>query len=472
MAVGVKNRGEGASLRVPPHNLEAEQAVLGGILLEKDSINKVLEILSHDGSDFYNGVNGEILKAMISLFEKNTPIDVVTLTDIFKETKVLDSVGGLPYIIEVVERTPTAANIGYYAKIVREKALLRNLIRAGTEIVTRGYQAGDAVEDFIDEAERIIFQVAQERTKKSYYALKDLIKDAFEAVEKLYEQKTHLTGVPTGFKDLDKLTGGFQDSDLIIIAGRPSMGKTAFALNIAEYAAIEAKMPVAVFSLEMSKEQLTQRMLASRARVDLQKLRQGHLADEDWGHLTNAVGILYEAPIYIDDTPAQSVLELRAKARRWKDELGIKMIVIDYLQLMRGRSRSESREQEISDISRSLKALAKELHIPVVALSQLSRRTEQREGNRPQLSDLRESGAIEQDADVVMFVYRESVYKDCECPKEEVCTCGMRRSAELLIRKQRNGPIGDVHLTFMHELARFEDQVQVDYGDIQGEWVE
>ena len=457
--------------RVPPHNLEAEQAVLGSILLEKDSINRALEVLSGEGGDFYNPVHSDLFKGMVSLYEKNTPVDAVTLADLFKDSTSLDSVGGVSYIGVLVDETPTAANIAYYAKIVREKSLLRKLISASTEIVSRSYQGGESIEDFIDDAEKIIFQVSQDRDKKSFYALSEIIKDTFEMVEKLYGNQSHVTGVPSGFKDLDNLTAGFQPSDLIIIAGRPSMGKTALCLNIAEHVSVEAKMPVAFFSLEMSKEQLTQRLLASRARVDLSRLRKGFLKQEDWSALTNAVGTLYEAPIYIDDTAGQTVLEIRAKARRLMNEKDLKLIIIDYLQLMRGRRNVDNREQEISEISRGLKALAKELNIPVVALSQLSRRTEQREGNKPQLSDLRESGAIEQDADVVAFVYREMVYKPCECPKE-LCTCGVRRGAEILVRKQRNGPIDDIKLTFLSEFTRFEDQSKVDYGDVQGEWAE
>ncbi len=457
--------------KVPPHSIEAEQAVLGGILIEKDAINKVLEVLPPDGSDFYHNIHGRIFSAMVDLFEKNTPIDIITLADQFKGTETLNAVGGLPYIAEIVESTPTAANISYYAKIVHEKSLLRKIISASTEIVARGYENVESADEFIDEAERRIFDVSQDRAKKAFYALKDIIKDTFETIEKLYEKKSHITGVSTGYPELDKLTAGLQNSDLIIIAGRPGMGKTSFALNVAENAAIEHKAPVAVFSLEMSKEQLVQRMLSSRARVDLQKIRSGHLKDEDWGSLTTAVGALYEAPIYIDDTPAQSVLEMRAKARRWKNELGIQMIIIDYLQLMRGRSnRSDNREQEISEISRSLKAMAKELHLPVIALSQLSRRTEQREGNRPMLSDLRESGAIEQDADVVMFVYRESLYKKCECPRG-FCTCENKKTAEIIVAKQRNGPTDTVRLTFLNEYTRFENQAPADL-DVQGEWVE
>ncbi|HBG47037.1 MAG TPA: replicative DNA helicase [Deltaproteobacteria bacterium] len=454
--------------KVPPHNLEAEQSVLGGILLEKDSITKVIELLSPE--DFYHGAHSKLFRGMVKLFERSTPIDAVTLSDLFKGTDELSSVGGIPYIIELVDTTPTAANIMYYARIVKSKSIIRRIIGAATDIATSGYEGVENADDFIDQAEQKIFQIAQDRAKKSFFALKDIIKDAFETIEKLYERKSHVTGIATGFREIDKLTAGLQDSDLIIIAGRPGMGKTSFALNVAENAAIDAASPVAVFSLEMSKEQLVQRMLASRARIDLQKLRNGFLKDEDWGKLTTAVGTLYEAPIFIDDTPAQTVLEMRAKARRWKEEFGIKLVVIDYLQLMRGKQGKDNREQEISDISRSLKAMAKELHVPIVALSQLSRRAEQREGNIPQLSDLRESGAIEQDADVVMFVYREGVYKKCECPAD-LCTCGIRKSAEIIIAKQRNGPTGAARLTFMNEYTRFEDQAPHDY-DTQGEWVE
>jgi len=457
------------SHKVPPHNIEAEQSVLGGILLEKDSINKVLELLAPDGADFYHDAHAKLFKGMVKLSENNVPIDIVTLSDHFKDSTELASVGGIPYIVELVDITPTAANIMYYARIVKSKAVVRRLIGAATEIATIGYEGVDNADDFVDQAEQKIFQISQDRTKKSFFALKDIIKDAFETIERLYERKSHITGVSTGFRELDRLTAGLQDSDLIIIAGRPGMGKTSFALNVAENAAIEANVPVAVFSLEMSKEQLVQRMLASRARIDLQKLRNGFLKDEDWGKLTTAVGTLYEAPIFIDDTPAQTVLEMRAKARRWKEEFGLKLLVIDYLQLMRGRRGVDSREQEISDISRSLKAMAKELHIPIIALSQLSRRTEQREGNLPQLSDLRESGAIEQDADVVMFVYREGVYKKCECPAD-LCTCGIRKSAEIIVAKQRNGPTGAAKLTFMNEYTRFEDQAPHEYD--QAGWVE
>lgn len=456
--------------KVPPNNIEAEQAVLGGVLLDAEAFVRALETLSPDGSDFYHPVHAKLWRGMVALSDKNTPVDLVTLSDIFKHTDDLSTVGGISYIGEIADSTPTAANIGYYARIVKEKSILRKIIHASTEVVERAYAGTESTEEFIDDAERIIFEVTQDRTKRAFYSLKDLMKPTFETIEGLFARKTHITGVATGYPELDKLTSGLQDSDLIIIAGRPGMGKTSFALNIAENAAIDAKIPVAVFSLEMSKEQLAQRMLASHARVELQNIRNGRLREEDWGRLTNAVGVLSEAPIYIDDTPAQTVLDLRAKARRWKNELGLKLIIVDYLQLMRGRRSGENREQEISDISRSLKALAKELHVPVIALSQLSRMTEKRgDDKKPQLSDLRESGAIEQDADVVMFVYREALYKQCECPKD-LCTCGLRRGAEIRIAKQRNGPTDNINLTFLYEFTRFENQTQ-GY-EAAGEWVE
>ncbi len=447
--------------KIPPQNIEAERAVLGAILLDDESITTALESLEFDGSDFYNPAHAKIYNAMVKLFDDNSPVDIVTVTGKFKDSRELDSLGGISYLTELLEGTPTAANISYYIKIVKGKSVARKLIHAATDIACKGYEAGDAIDDYMDDAERIIFDVSQNRAKKSFYALKDLVQGTFESIEQLYENDNHITGISTGFTDLDAMTSGLQKSDLIIIAGRPGMGKTAFAVNVAENAALKSNVPVAIFSLEMSKEQLTQRMLSSNARVDLKQLRNGRLREEDWKRLTDAVGKLYDAPIYIDDTPAQSVLEIRAKARRWKSEYGLQLVVIDYLQLMRGRSNKDgSREQEISDISRSLKALAKELDIPVIALSQLSRRAEQREKSRPQLSDLRESGAIEQDADVVMFVYREGVYVKCVCPEDLTCTCGLRYGAELIVEKQRNGPTGEVPLVFMKEHTRFENKAK------------
>ncbi len=458
-----------SSKRLPPHNLEAEQSVLGSILLDKEAISKAIESLSPDGADFYHDIHGKIFKAMVDLSEKSMPIDLVTLSDSFKDNNTLDPLGGIPYLAELLEHTPTAANLSWHIKIVKEKSLARKLISAATNIASEGYENSGDIEFLVDSAESNIFQITQQRVTKSFHHIKTLVGDAFETIEKLYENKSHLTGVASGYTDLDKLTAGFQKSDLIIIAGRPGMGKTSFALNIAENAAINDKVPVAVFSLEMSKEQLVQRMMSSQAKVNLQKLRSGYLSESDWGPLNIAVGKLYDAPIYIDDTPYQSAIELRAKARRWKNELGLKLIIIDYLQLMKGRADTNSREQEISEISRSLKGLAKELDLPIIALSQLSRRTEQREGNRPQLSDLRESGAIEQDADVVMFVYRKALYE-----KKEDLSIEDLNSAEIIVAKQRNGPTDDVPLTFINEYAKFLNQTTAaqPHDDIQEEWVE
>lgn len=442
--------------KIPPQNIEAEQSILGGILLDNTAINKVLEILSGGGEDFYRDAHKKIFRQMVSMSEQNTAIDIITLTDALKSGGIIDSIGGASYIAALADSVPTAANISYYAKIVREKAILRRLITAATDIVTRSFEGGEKIDDFLDNAERIIFEVSQDRAKQSFYRINDLIKDTFHIIEKLYDKKEHITGVATGFVEFDKLTAGFQSSDLIIVAGRPSMGKTSFCLNIAQYAAIESKLPVAIFSLEMNKEQLVQRLLSSEAKVDSKNLRTGRLQDEDWPKLTRAAGILSEAPIYIDDTPAMTVLEMRAKARRLKAEKGLDLIIVDYLQLMRGKSDANNREQEISDISRSLKAMAKELNVPVVALSQLARRAEQRgEGKKPQLGDLRESGAIEQDADVVVFIYREEFYKPCECPYDLSCTCGRRGVSDIIIAKQRNGPTDEIKLTFLHKFTTF-----------------
>ncbi|MBI5286885.1 MAG: replicative DNA helicase [Deltaproteobacteria bacterium] len=452
--------------KVPPQNIEAEEALLGGILLDNTAITKVLEILGGDGDDFYRDAHRKIFRCMVSLFSRNEPIDLITLPEVLKNSNLLESVGGMSYLNALLDSTPTAANIIYYTRIVKEKAVLRRLINAATEIITRSYEGKEGVEDFLDDAERIIFQVSQDRIKQSFYPMKDLLKDTFKVIEKLFERKEHITGVPTGFVEFDRLTSGLQPSDLIIVAGRPSMGKTAFCLNIARYAAVEANVPVAIFSLEMSKEQLVQRLLSSEARVDSQKLRKGFLIESDWGRLTMAAGVLAEAPMYIDDTPAIHVLEIRAKARRLQAEKGLGLVIVDYLQLMKGRRDVDNREQEIADISRSLKALSKELNVPVVALSQLSRRAEQRERAKPQLADLRESGALEQDADVVVFLYREEYYKPCECPKELSCTCKKRGVADVMVAKQRNGPTDDIKLAFLSRYTLFAnlDQVHTELG--------
>ncbi len=448
--------------RLPPQNLEAEMSVLGGVLLENEALNRALEYLTTD--DFYRESHRKIFNSLIVLADKNEPADLVTLTAILKDRSELDDVGGSTYLATLVDYVPTAANINYYCKLVKEKSVARKLIEASTDIATRGYEGGD-MEVILDQAEKSIFEISENRIRPSYFPVRSILKDTFKSIEALYERKELVTGVPTGYADLDKMTAGLQPSDLIIVAGRPSMGKTAFALNLVEYATSQAdkEVPAVIFSLEMSKEQLVQRMLCSLAKVDAGRLRTGHLGESDWPKLTMAAGQLNETQIFIDDTPAISVLELRSKARRLKAEHGLGLIIVDYLQLMRG-SNPESRQQEISDISRSLKALAKELSVPVVALSQLNRSLESRTDKRPMMADLRESGAIEQDADVIMFVYREAVYcEDCKS-RERTCEKGHDKDAEVIIGKQRNGPIGTVHLTFRGEFTRFENQTKRDDG--------
>ena len=447
---------------LPPQNLEAEMAVLGGVLLENEALNKALEILTAD--DFYRESHRKIYLSLVELSEKGEPADLVTLTGLLQEKGDLDAVGGSSYLATLVDYVPTAANIGYYCRMVKEKAVSRHLINVATNIATRGYEGGD-VEETLDWAEKSIFEIASRRSRPSYFSTKEIMKDTFKAIEKLYDRKELVTGVPTGFVDLDNMTAGMQPGDLVIIAGRPSMGKTAFALNVVEYAAVQnqTRHPTIVFSLEMSKEQLVQRLLCSVSKVDASRLRTGHLGESDWPKLTHGAGLLSEAPIFIDDTPAISILELRAKARRLKAEHNLGLIVVDYLQLMTGHN-SESRQQEISDISRSLKALAKELSVPVIALSQLNRSLESRTDKRPMMADLRESGAIEQDADVIMFVFREAVYCEACKSKEKTCDKGHEKDAEIIIGKQRNGPIGTVHLTFRGEFTRFENQAKRDDG--------
>ena len=443
------NEADFSSHKLPPQHIEAEQSVLGGILIENYAINKVMETLKPD--DFYRDSHRKIYKALIDLSERDEPADSITLTNELKNSGHLDSVGGASYVASLIDLVPTAANIEYYAKIVKEKAILRKLIQTSTEIITQSYEDRGDVEGFLDEAERAIFDISENRVRPSFYPIRDVVKDSFKILERLYEKKELVTGVPSGFKDLDRMTAGFQPSDLIIVAGRPSMGKTSFCLNLAQYAAIEKKTPIAIFSLEMSKEQLGIRMLCSEAHVEGTKLRSGFLSESDWPRLTIAAGNLSDAPIYIDDTAALTILELRAKARRLKTEHGgLGLVIVDYLQLMKGRMRVESRQQEISEISRSLKALAKELNIPVIAVSQLSRKTEERTGNRPQLSDLRESGAIEQDADLILFIYRDEVYNRSEDNPN-------RGKAEIIIGKQRNGPIGKIELAFLDKFTTFKE---------------
>ncbi|MEW6682784.1 MAG: replicative DNA helicase [Nitrospirota bacterium] len=433
--------------RIPPQHVEAEEFVLGAILLDNQALNKVLEVLSPNA--WYREAHRKIFQAMIDLSETNEAIDQITVCEQLRRRNELEQIGGAAYLAQLVAQVPTAANVRHHAKIVQDKSLLRNLITVATDIVASGYQDVEKVDDLIDQAERKIFELAERRMRQSFIPVRQIVKGTFEMIERLYERKELVTGVPTGFSDLDKMTAGLQPSDLIILAGRPSMGKTALALNMAQHAATKCNETVAIFSLEMSKEQLVLRMLCSEARVDAHKLRSGFLAREDWRKLTDAASRLSEAKIFIDDTPGMTVLEMRAKARRLKAEHRLALVIVDYLQLMRGRGDADNREQEISDISRSLKGLAKELNVPVIALSQLSRAVETRGGDKkPQLSDLRESGAIEQDADVVMFVFREEVYRQDE---------NNRGVAEILVRKQRNGPTGEVALTFLDRYTRFED---------------
>jgi replicative DNA helicase len=435
--------------KVPPQNLDAEESVLGGVLFDVHALDRVIEVLSVE--DFYRESHRKIFRAMLALSEKTEPIDLITLSDLLKARGELQDVGGATYLAELADKVPSAANIGHYARIVREKAVLRNLINVCNEITSRCYNGQEDIEPFLDEAERLIFDVSEKRVRPSFYKMGDMIMDTIKMVEQLFERKELVTGVPTGFLDLDRMTAGLQPSDLIIVAARPSMGKTAMVLNVAQYVALHANIAVAIFSLEMSKEQLVLRMLCSEARVDNAKVRTGYLGERDFPRLAMAAGRLAEAPIYIDDTPAQNVLELRAKARRLKREANIGLVIIDYLQLMRGLTAQENRTQELSEISRSLKSLAKELNIPVIALSQLNRQVEQRADRRPMMADIRESGAIEQDADVIMFIYRDEVYKQ-DSQDEGV--------AEIIIGKQRNGPTGTIRLAFRREYTRFDNLVE------------
>jgi len=393
--------------KVPPQNLEAEMAVLGSMLLDEEAIATAVETL--DRNFFYKDSHQRIFQAISDLYAANKAVDLITLTNALKGDGSLDSIGGVSYLTSLANSVPTSANIGHYVSIVKEKSILRSLINSATKIVSFCYESDGNVSEVVDNAEKLIFDISERKAQGSYIHLKEIVKDSIETIDTLYRKKAHVTGIPTGFIDFDIKTAGLQKSDLIIVAGRPSMGKSSLALGMVEHAGIAEKIPTAIFSLEMSKEQIVQRMLCSHARVDAQKVRTGYLATSDWPRLTAAAGKLSEAPIFIDDTPGISVMELRAKARRLKAQQDVKLIVLDYMQLMRGSSGIESRQQEISEISRSLKALARELNIPIVAISQLSRAVESRTDHRPQLSDLRESGAIEQDADVVVLLLRKNI---------------------------------------------------------------
>jgi replicative DNA helicase len=431
--------------KVPPHDEDAEQAVLGSMLTDNDAVMEAVEVLKEDA--FYREDNKIIYKAILNLYSKSEPIDIITLKDELESMGKFEQVGGFEYLASLPDKVPTTANVQKYIKIVEEKSVLRNLIKTANEIIELGYNPTEDVEDIMDGAEKKIFDIMQSKNTKSYTPIKDVLVESFTNLEKLYNQKQHVTGVPTQFYDLDDKTAGLHGSELILVAARPAMGKTAFALNIATNAALRANVPVAIFSLEMSKDQLVNRMLCSEAMVDSNKVRTGKLDEEDWTKLAEAIGPLSEAGVYIDDTPGISVMEIRTKCRKLKMEKNIGLVVIDYLQLISGSNkRNGSREQEISEISRSLKVLAKELNVPVIALSQLSRAVEQRDDHRPMLSDLRESGAIEQDADIVMFLYRDDYYNKESAEKD---------IAEVIIAKQRGGSTGTVKLYWMGNYTKF-----------------
>ena len=443
-----QNPKDSAPFGLPPQNIEAEESNNSAILIDNNTLMDVIEILSPD--DFYRTAHQKIYAAITDLFDKAEPIDLVTLANKLKEKGQLEEVGSASYLARLVDSVPLAVNAQHYAKIVHDKASLRRLIEQANAIVKRCFEERGNADEVIDFAESSIFEISEKKSQQAFYPISKIILGNIETLEEKQGNRSLVTGVPTGFTHLDNLTSGFQNSDLVILAARPSMGKTALALNIARNAAVDANIPVAVFSLEMSKEQLSLRMLCSEARIDSSRLRGGFFSMEDWHRLTDAAGILSEAPIYIDDSPSLTAMDIRAKSRRLKMDKNIGLIIIDYLQLMQGRASAERRDLEISEISRSLKALAKELDLPVLALSQLNRMLEQRTDKRPRLSDLRESGALEQDADVVAFIYRDEVYnKEEDNPSKGV--------AEILLSKQRNGPTGDIKLTFLTSYTRFEN---------------
>ncbi|MED9948303.1 MULTISPECIES: replicative DNA helicase [Peptostreptococcales] len=435
--------------RIPPHSVESEQSILGSILLDKDAIITVAETITP--SDFYKDAHRVIYESMMALNNKNEPIDMVTLTDELRKRGYLDDIGGVTYLTSLSTIVPTTSNVKYYADIVKEKSVLRQLIKASNDIINLGYGSGESAENVLDFAEKKIFDISQERTNDDFKPINQVLMDTYDMIESIYSNKSDVTGVTTGFKDLNKKINGLQRTDLILVAARPAMGKTAFALNLVQNAAIKGNASVAVFSLEMSKEQLAQRMIAAQSNVELKKMKTGTLNDADWPRIISAMAVMSDAKIFIDDTPGIKINELRSKCRKLKMEQGLDLVMIDYLQLMESDSKNESRQQEISKISRSLKILAKELDCPVVALSQLSRAPEQRADHRPVLSDLRESGAIEQDADIVMFLYRDEYYHS-DSEKKDL--------AEVIIAKNRHGETGSVELVWMGSIQRFGDKVK------------
>jgi replicative DNA helicase len=436
--------------RTLPHNLEAEKCVLGAILINNQAFNQAAEVI--DAGDFFRTAHQRIFEKMVALTDRSQPVDLVTLKDELVRADELDDVGGPAYIASLTDGVPRSANVEYYARIVKEKSTLRRLIQSATDVLARAYDAEQDADDLLDEAERSIFQIAEHRLRQGFVPLSELVGSGYRLIEHLQEHRGLVTGVPSGFVDLDEMTAGFQKSDLVIVAARPSMGKTSLVLNVALHCGISAGKTVGIFSLEMSKEQLFLRMLTSEARVDAHRFRGGYLGEQDYARLVDAFGRLHDAKIFVDDSPGVGILEMRAKARRLKLEHGLDLLVVDYLQLMQGRGRFDNRQQELASISRSLKILAKELQVPIVALSQLSRAPEARGDHRPQLSDLRESGALEQDADVVIFIFREDMYANAE--ERDPATEG---TAELIIGKQRNGPTGVVRVAFLKQYTRFEN---------------
>ena len=440
---------DGVAERTLPHNLEAERSVLGAILLHNDAFNLAAEVI--DAGDFFRDAHRRIFDKMVKLVERGDAIDLVTLKEELGRSGDLEEVGGPAYIAALVDGVPRSTNVEHYAKIIKEKATLRNLIFSANKIVSTAYEAEEDADVILDQAEHAIFAIADDKVREGFVSMKQLAQSSLDTIEKLHARKELITGVPTGFTDLDEMMSGLQPSDLIIVAARPSMGKTSLVLNIAQHVGTKTDMTVGLFSLEMSKEQLFLRMLTAEARIDAHRLRGGFLGERDWGKLSQALGTLSEAKVFIDDAPGIGVLEMRAKCRRLAAEHGLDLVIIDYIQLMQGRGRFENRTLEVASISRSLKGLAKELNVPIIVLSQLSRAPESRSDHRPQLSDLRESGALEQDADVVIFIYREEQYADKDAPVDA------EGVAELIIGKQRNGPTGVVKLAFIREFTRFEN---------------
>ncbi|MGB8955578.1 MAG: replicative DNA helicase [Tumebacillaceae bacterium] len=431
--------------RIPPQNVEAEQAVLGALLIESDAVTTVSEILQQE--DFYRKSHQLIFETILRVSESGEPVDMITVTADLQDKGQIDEIGGVAYLANLANSVPTAANVDHYATIVKEKSIMRRLINTATKIAATGYEGGLEVSEMIDDAEKRILEISHAGSvNKGFTPIKDVLLNTFERIEFLFNNKGQVTGIPSGYPDLDKMTSGFQRSDLIILAARPAVGKTAFALNVAQNIAVRARETVAIFSLEMGAEQLVQRMLCAEANIDAGKMRTGFLDEDDWPKLTMAVGTLSEAPIYIDDTPGVNVQDIRAKCRRLKAEHGIGLVMIDYLQLIAGRGKGDNRQQEVSEISRTLKLMARELNCPVIALSQLSRSVEQRQDKRPMMSDLRESGSIEQDADIVSFLYRDDYYN----PESE-----RKNIIEVIIAKQRSGPTGTVELVFLKNFNKF-----------------